>query len=146
MTNQNGDSRCARLVERAVQYSLLINSLPYSYFGSLAIGSPPVSYNVILDTGSAYVCSTLQIAFEYSNLTTPSATFGWPARTVRLVATSPHSTHPLPPPSKTSQRHSASHMGREKRLDSLRRMWCRWLVSKFRTRFLRFATRSHRVC
>lgn len=32
MTNQNGDS---------------------SYFGSLAIGTPPVSYNVILDTGSA---------------------------------------------------------------------------------------------
>ncbi|KAJ3491416.1 hypothetical protein NLJ89_g11336 [Agrocybe chaxingu] len=34
LTNQNGDS---------------------SYFGSLAIGTPPVSYNVILDTGSAYV-------------------------------------------------------------------------------------------
>ena len=26
-----------------------------SYFGSLAIGTPPTAYNVILDTGSAYV-------------------------------------------------------------------------------------------
>lgn len=30
-------------------------SLFFSYFGSLAIGTPPTTYNVILDTGSAYV-------------------------------------------------------------------------------------------
>ena len=34
ITNQNADS---------------------SFFGSLAVGTPPVSFNVILDTGSAYV-------------------------------------------------------------------------------------------
>jgi hypothetical protein len=33
---------------------VLMRSLP-SFYGSLAIGTPPVAFDVILDTGSAYV-------------------------------------------------------------------------------------------
>jgi len=40
MTNQNGDS---------------------SYFGQLSIGTPAQQFNVILDTGSAYVTVALQL-------------------------------------------------------------------------------------
>ncbi|KAH9987135.1 aspartic peptidase A1 [Russula compacta] len=40
--------------KRSTGYNLLVNQdLDSSYYGSIAIGTPPVAYNVILDTGSA---------------------------------------------------------------------------------------------
>ena len=48
LTNQNSDSRYA---DYHVRFSPF--DLASSFFGSLAIGTPPVSYNVILDTGSS---------------------------------------------------------------------------------------------
>lgn len=38
-----------------VCFSDLFPTSPTSYFGSVALGTPPVSFNVILDTGSASV-------------------------------------------------------------------------------------------
>ncbi len=38
-----------------------------AYYGSIAIGTPPVAYNVLLDTGSSYVASTLCVWIEAKN-------------------------------------------------------------------------------
>lgn len=35
-------------------YTKLLNGMAISYFGSIAVGTPPVTFSVILDTGSAY--------------------------------------------------------------------------------------------
>lgn len=52
MANQNADSTCGS----SSYYSFEAHDgFFYRYYGSLAIGTPPKSFHVILDTGSAYV-------------------------------------------------------------------------------------------
>ncbi len=55
LTNQNADS---------------------SFYGSIAAGTPPISYNVILDTGSSCVVSPSRLAL-FVDFALAAATFGW---------------------------------------------------------------------
>jgi hypothetical protein len=62
LVNQNADSRYIFYL------NTVANSLPdvfasYSFFGSVAVGTPPVAYDVILDTGSS--CALL-LRFAYN--------------------------------------------------------------------------------
>ncbi|KAI0294298.1 acid protease [Multifurca ochricompacta] len=46
--------RSPSATKRSSGYNLMVNqNIDSSYFGSIAIGTPPVAYNVILDTGSS---------------------------------------------------------------------------------------------
>ena len=56
LTNKyNGGNAKAR-AKRGAGTNLIVNqNADSTYFGSIAVGTPPVAFDVILDTGSAYV-------------------------------------------------------------------------------------------
>lgn len=134
MTNQNGDS---------------------SYFGRLSIGTPAQQFNVILDTGSAYVTLALE-AHSFSNLFLETSgsqrltannkvllrilrsvvviQLAHPTHVPALQET--HSTLPLPRHSNRSPGHSLSPMVRAKSPATSPVTTSPWVVSPSRTKSL----------
>lgn len=65
-TKYTGSSSKTRTDKRAlVTVSMTNQQLDTSYFGQIQVGTPPQPYNVILDTGSAYVLYTF-VSMELS--------------------------------------------------------------------------------
>ena len=64
ITKYNFPTEDSSMSKRGQGSNAIVNqNADSTYFGSLAIGSPPVAFDVILDTGSAYVS---RVSFRFN--------------------------------------------------------------------------------
>lgn len=81
--------------KRASGVNALVNKgTDSSYYGSIAVGTPPVAFNVILDTGKSPSLLFAPVLHSVQALLTS----GWPRQPATPAAeTFPHSMHQIPP-------------------------------------------------
>ncbi|EJD07583.1 acid protease [Fomitiporia mediterranea MF3/22] len=64
MNKYNGGNNAKARTKRGSGTNLIVNqNADSTYFGSLAVGTPPIAFDVILDTGSAYVAAAPPVIF-----------------------------------------------------------------------------------